>query len=383
MNNIKITAKKELRSILRDHKTLIILFTVPIFIPFIIFFYGFMFDSTENKTEDIDMIGINYQMDQEAQKIVENNKIKTVYNQSENELKKDFKDKKITAYIIYKEKENKYYINCNEATQSGQIVESKIISYLESYNQTLALTYINDHKLDPTKIYNNVNYEIVKTDDNNLMLTTLISIALTYTIMAITITGSNMATSATVSEKENGTLETILTLPIKTNELILGKHLAATIMGFIVSLFSLILTALTISISSKVFKSFASFKITFSFTSIIYSLITILAASILISGLAIALTALCKTNKEAQSKVQILNFLSLIPMFVSLLEVELSKFYYLIPICNYIQVLMDIFDNKANIVNILIVFLSSIFYIFIIIRAIIAQYKSEKVLFAN
>ncbi len=53
MNNIKITAKKELRSILRDHKTLIILFTVPIFIPFIIFFYGFMFDSTENKTEDI------------------------------------------------------------------------------------------------------------------------------------------------------------------------------------------------------------------------------------------------------------------------------------------------------------------------------------------
>ena len=107
MNNIKITAKKELRSILRDHKTLIILFTVPIFIPFIIFFYGFMFDSTENKTEDIDTIGINYQMDQEAQKIAENNKIKTIYNQSEDELKRDFKNKKITAYIIYKEKENK------------------------------------------------------------------------------------------------------------------------------------------------------------------------------------------------------------------------------------------------------------------------------------
>ena len=44
---------------------------------------------------------------------------------------------------------------------------------------------------------------------------------------------------------------------------------------------------------------------------------------------------------------------------------------------------MDIFDNKASIVNILIVFISSVVYIFIIIRAIIAQYKSEKVLFAN
>lgn len=383
MNNIKITAKKELRSILRDHKTLIILFTVPVFIPFIIFFYGFMFDATESKTTDLDTIGINYQLSQEASTIAEDNKLKTVYKDNEDDLKEALKKKEITAYIIYNKDENKYYINCQESTQSGQIIESKIISYLEGYNQSLALTYINDNNLDPNKIYNNVSYEIVKTDDNNLMLTTLISIALTYTIMAITITGSNMATSATVSEKENGTLETILTLPIKTNELILGKHLAATIMGFIVSLFSLILTALTIFISSKVFKTFSSFKITFSLTSIIYSLITILAASILISGLAIALTALCKTNKEAQSKVQILNFLSLIPMFVSLLEVNLSKFYYLIPICNYIQVLMDIFDNKASIVNILIVFISSVVYIFIIIRAIIAQYKSEKVLFAN
>ena len=93
MNNIKITAKKELRSILRDHKTLIILFTVPVFIPFIIFFYGFMFDATESKTTDLDTIGINYQLSQEASTIAEDNKLKTVYKDNEDDVKEALKKK--------------------------------------------------------------------------------------------------------------------------------------------------------------------------------------------------------------------------------------------------------------------------------------------------
>ena len=87
MSNIKITARKELRSILRDHKTLIILFTVPVFIPFIIFFYCFMFDSTESKSTDLDTIGINYQLSKEASTIAENNKLKIVYKDNEDDLK--------------------------------------------------------------------------------------------------------------------------------------------------------------------------------------------------------------------------------------------------------------------------------------------------------
>ena len=60
-------------------------------------------------------------------------------------------------------------------------------------------------------------------------------------------------------EKEHGTLETILTLPIKSDQLIVGKLLASTVMGIIVSVFSFTLTYSSVIIGSK---SFESFKVT-------------------------------------------------------------------------------------------------------------------------
>ena len=48
MNNIIITAKKELRSIFRDKKTLIMLFVLPIMIPVLVILYGYMFDNVED-----------------------------------------------------------------------------------------------------------------------------------------------------------------------------------------------------------------------------------------------------------------------------------------------------------------------------------------------
>jgi ABC-type Na+ efflux pump permease subunit len=109
----------------------------------------------------------------------------------------------------------------------------------------------------------------------------------------------------------------------------------------------------------------------------------LIAASILISGLAISLTAFAKTTKEAQSKTQVLSFLSIIPMFINMMNIDVSKYIYFIPIMNYSESLMNIFNNKIDFISILIVFLSSVVYIAIVIKMIISQYKEEKVLFAN
>ena len=209
------------------------------------------------------------------------------------------------------------------------------------------------------------------------------SIAFTYTIMAIVIASSNMAMSATATEKENGTLETILTMPIKTSELIVGKHLGGTIMSFIVSLFSLTITMISLLAGKYYFTSFKDFNINLNILNIISSVVILLAASILISGLAISLTAFAKTTKEAQSKTQVLTILSIIPLFVSILEVDISKFIYYIPICNYTEALMNIFNNRIEPINIIIVLLSSIIYIALVINIIIKLYKEEKVLFSN
>ena len=58
VNSILITIKKEIRSILRDKKTLITLLIFPFFIPMMIFLYGYMYDGTSEEREYL--IGINY-----------------------------------------------------------------------------------------------------------------------------------------------------------------------------------------------------------------------------------------------------------------------------------------------------------------------------------
>ena len=380
MNNILITMKKELRSIFRDKKTLIMLFALPIMIPFFIILYGYMFDNMEDTYKDTNKIGINYDLTKEEEEILKDMNLKTKKYKNIKELKKAQKNKEIDSYIVLKD--NIYNIYTNDSIESSSIVTTKITNYLDTYNKYLGTKYITENKLDPNKVYNNISYKLI-TEDNKLILNMIYSIAFTYTIMAIVIAASNMALNATTTEKENGTLETILTLPIKSDELILGKHLGGTVMGVIVSLFSLIITIASIKIGTIFFKSFEEINLNISFLGLISAILILISASILISGLAISLTAFAKTTKEAQSKTQILSFLCLIPLFVNILEIDITKYIYFIPIVNYSEALMNIFNNKIDILSILIVFISSIIYIAIVIKIIISQYKEEKVLFTN
>lgn len=379
MNNILITTKKELRSIFRDKKTLIMLFVLPIMIPVLIVLYGFMFDNMDNSMNEETKIAINYELSAIEKEILKNNNISIMKTTNVSEFNKLLKKGEIDAYIIYDKDIYNIYSN---STESGSIIVEKIASYLETYNKYKGEQYILKNKLDPNKVYNNIKYDI-HIESNTIILNMIYSIAFTYTIMAIVIASSNMAMSATATEKENGTLETILTMPIKTSELIVGKHLGGTIMSFIVSLFSLTITMISLLAGKYYFTSFKDFNINLNILNIISSVVILLAASILISGLAIGLTAFAKTTKEAQSKTQVLTILSIIPLFVSILEVDISKFIYYIPICNYTEALMNIFNNRIEPINIIIVLLSSIIYIALVINIIIKLYKEENVLFSN
>ena len=201
--------------------------------------------------------------------------------------------------------------------------------------------------------------------------------------MSIVLASTNMATSATAVEKENGTLETLLTFPVKASELITGKYLACVIASIVASLIGLILTIGSIFIASNSFEIFKSYEFSINISTILIGIITCLAASLFISGLAIAITSFAKTYKEAQSSSQVLSILTVIPTMTSLLGIDINTTYYLIPIANYVQLLMDIFSKEFNILNILVVLISSIIYVLLVISYIVKQYKEEKVLFGN
>ena len=77
----------------------------------------------------------------------------------------------------------------------------------------------------------------------------------------------------------------------------------------------------------------------------------------------------------------VLNVLTVVPMLISMVGMEIEKWYYIIPIFNYTQVLMDIFSGNFDFTIIIMVILSSFIYVVLVIGYILNQYKTEKVLF--
>lgn len=381
MHNILITIKKELRSIFRDKKTLIAMFIYPILIPFMVFLYGNIGDSVDEEKE-LGPVGFNYKLSVPETEILKNLKISYIEYEDKDSMEEAYKKKVITSYII-KSEDNKYIIYADESNTDGMTSAQGLTAYLDSYNDLLSAEYVANEGVDPIKAFNHLTYEIESLESNNYMIMVLLSVSLTYTILAICISASNMAISTTATEKENGTLETILTFPIKKGELITGKYASSVIVGFIAALISLALMLISFNIGSNKFEIFKDLSLNFSILSILGCILVCLMASIFISGVAMFLTSLSKSYKEAQSKISFITMLGIVPMFVSILELDINMAYYLIPICNYEQLLQELLLGRIDIMYLLITIISTIVYTYIVVRLIIRLYNGEKILYSN
>lgn len=378
---VKITIKKELRSIFRDKKTVTLIFVFPLLIAFFIFLLSSTYETSVNNKE-IYNVAINYEITDVEKKIVKENQLKTKYYDSLDKMEKDFKDSKVSAYVYYDKEKNTYTIYSDEGMK-GMTASSYITSYLDAYNTYLGNEYLLKHNINPKDVYNNFTVKTELVEGENYILQTVLSLAFTYVIIAIAMASASLATSATAVEKEQGTLETLLTFPVTSKELITGKYLATVIMSLFASLFGYIITLASLIIAKGKYKVYEDINLFINPENIIIGILICLAASLLIAGLAILLTAHSKSYKEAQMASQILTMITIIPMFISMLNIPIiSKLYYVIPILSHVQILMDIFTTKISYNNIILCLLSSIIISIIIIDIIIKKFKSEKVLFS-
>lgn len=118
--------------------------------------------------------------------------------------------------------------------------------------------------------------------------------------------------------------------------------------------------------------------------SIIFAVLVIIAYSFFISGLCIAIASTSKTFKEAQSALTPLTFISLFPgMIAFMIGVTTTPILSIVPFLNFTLIFTDINNGNINILNILLMIISTIIYISVVLVYIIKQYKSEKVLFAK
>lgn len=379
LNNIKITLFKELRGIFRDKKTIQKLILYPLIIPIFIIMFGFLFDTMSTNNY---VIGTNYKLSNDEKMIIEDlDAFKTKSYKNKKELDKAYKEDKIDGYII--KEGNTYTIYSDRTVNSGEIIVSNISAYLETYNLAIGSNYLLKNNVDPNKVFNNLIIETksLKEDNTDVMVSLLFNIVITYVIMIVVMVGVIIVPDATSGEKERGTLETILTFPIKSSELVVGKYLATAIMSFLVGVAAYLLSIPTFSIGNKLFESYESVTFTTEFGFIILAILVIFLVSLLSAGVCMALAGKAKTYKEAQSSLQMISVLPMIPYFLSILEIDNIIFDF-IPVANCSALLNDIVINNINIQSFLIIILTTIVYTVVILFYISKQYKSEETLFS-
>lgn len=384
-NRILITIKKELRGIIRDKKSLMMMLVTPILIPIFIFLFSYMYEAMLDKDESTNTynIGVNYTYTKEEKKSLKELNLNIKEYKNKNELQEAYKKGKIDLYVI--KKSNNYKIYENESNQNSIYATSIYTKYLDSINKYLGDAYLDSINASKDKVYNNITYEYKKLEGKNDFVNQVISTGLMFVVMAITLTAIYSATDATAGEKERGTLETLLTFPIKKEELLTGKYLAITISCIITTILSLILTVISLKISSNVFSFYKDAVININITTILLALIIMISYSFFISGACIAVASFSKTFKEAQSALTPLSFTVMIPMFLEILDIKLNTYLALIPVISHTMLLEQVICNTlttTTIINIFLMFISTILITIIIIKIITKVYKSEKILFS-
>ena len=381
MNNLWNILKKELREMFRDKKSLSRMLVIPIFVPLIVLGMSALFEVQANKDiEEYNKIGFAYELSEEEKNIAKELNIE-VNEGNEDELKTKYENDEIDLYIT--KDGNKYILNGNDSdvtTYAKTLMES----YFNVYKEYLQSGYLQANNVNPNDVLNIITVEENITEEENMFVSYIRNYAFVFIIMAITVSATYPATDTTAGERERGTLETLLTFPIKSRDIIVGKFLAVTIASILTGIISLVLAIISVAIAQNAFSIYEGLNIMFSPISILLSVIIIIAYSFFISGLCIAIASSSKTFKEAQSALTPLTFISLFPgMIAFMIGVTGTPLLSIIPFINYVVVFTDTSAGNVDWLNIALMVISTIIYISIVLTYIIKQYKSEKILFSK
>lgn len=380
-NNLLNMLKKELREMFRDKKSLSMMLIIPFMIPLLVLGMSALFESQINKpVEEYNQIGFDYELSEVEEEIAKKLQIEPITKPRE-QLETEYHDGLLDLYIT---KENNHYTIHGKDNETTSYASALMDQYFVTYKEYLQQQYLNDNHIDSDEVINIITVENKFIEQENFYGSYITNYAFLFIIMAITVSATYPATDATAGEKERGTLETLLTFPIKSKDIIIGKFLSVSISSMITGMISLLFTVVSLLVAGNIFQIYENTNLMLPISSLLFALIVIIAYSFLISGLCIAIASRSKSFKEAQSSLTPLTFISFFPgMIAFMMNIRTTTLFSMIPFLNYTLLFTDITSGNINFLHIFLMLLSTVIIISIVLSIIIRQYKSEKVLFSH
>jgi len=391
--------KKEILDVIRDKKTILTMVVLPVLLYPMLFLVIMQIMTMVMEEQEASTYYIAYENVAQEHKQALNDWIAGDEDELEYILKevesdnpkKDLEEEEIDAYITVKETESQVtfeihymYADTNSNTAAGMLREE-----IESYSTKVAEDNAKAEGLDVDKLL----YPVVATMDDQSSNESSVGSMLGGIIPFLLITSIVMgciypAIDATAGEKERGTLETLLTLPVGNMELIASKFLSvATIavvsvfmnvlsMGIVVAYLYSTMTALSDGANELELGTFIP--------AILITVCCVIAFSLFISAITMIVCAFAKSFKEANNYVTPISLVVMLTGYVGIIPtIELNTTTSLIPVVNICLMIKNLLVFKYDFTLIVIVLLSNIIYAFVAVWILSKVYNSESILFGE
>ena len=206
---------------------------------------------------------------------------------------------------------------------------------------------------------------------------------LPYLLLVLVATsGFYAALDLTAGEKERGTLQTLLTAPVRSVEIVAGKYLAVLALTLAATVCNLGSIALTLSRATAAIETGARFSLGLSSAAAIF--LTVLPAALLIVALLMAIGVLARNYREGQSYLMPLLLLVMLAGFASFLPgAELSAGTALVPLLNVTLLVHDILIGKAGATQVMVVWAVSLAWAVLGILLAARVFQTEQVLLSG
>lgn len=393
---IKQLFKKEMLDVLRDKKTVLMMVVVPLIIYPLIMILSMSVMTSVSR----DMAKSTYNIYIEGDKVDEYSRLMgSVENETydiklltSEDVEGDLISGIIDAYLIVNDKGDYDSIEIHylSASNRSNYAVDVVLDMIQGYARTRTETMVAEAGLDPEIVLNPIKVSYVDGSTAEESTGSLLGSMLPFMLVVSILMGTMYpAIDTTSGEKERGTLETVLTLPVSSQELIFSKFLAVGIFGIASALLNIIsmcgvMAYMLNMMNSMGADAFTNLDVSKFVAPMLIGVLCVLAFAIFVSAISMCVCAFAKSYKEANNYITPVTLVVMMASFISFIpNIELTKTMALVPVANLCLLLRDLLVFKFNYVNILLVLVSNIIYGVIAVLVLGKIYNSESVMFGD
>jgi sodium transport system permease protein len=399
--NIGIVYRKELTESLRDRRTLITMFIVPLILfPLVSVGFGAAISVLVGKAKQerphIMLIGGADSPDVVAG-LMKLDKVEVV--PLDPDWKNQIINKQVPAVVdipvgfeksLVDQKDQQVTIYGYDGDLKSDLATKKVSDYLKEYRDGIVKQRLTTRNLPVSLIkpfeVKEQNVAPPEKSGGALFFGGFIA----YIVVFLCLNGGmHPAMDLTAGEKERGTMETILSSPISRSHLVLGKFLLVLTTALTTAALSVISMGISFTIANQLRttpvqagESGAVLHIGFGAALSVFIMAVPLA--VLFSSVLITISTFAKSYKEAQSYIMPLLFLVIIPAIAAMLPgVELTPKLALVPILNVSLLCKELVIGTYHWNYIAIIFASTCVYASAALFIAIKMFQRESVLFRS